>query len=260
MLHLTSCQWHGAVVQMPIQSPYKLIVAAKDGTIVRTVDLASRCTLTIGRSPRCDLTMDIESISRRHATMIFINNNWTLVDAGSKSKFKVDNEKVDHALLSEDRPIQIGGAFFWLQTAQNTAVKPPAHASLATEKLWSPPSSNTSQANLTIMDLEARPILRCALEGEMTTIGSSEHADCRLDIEGWSPVQLALIQEQSGAALLDVASEHQLRVQGKPCRRWACPGSTLLRCGDHLLQWEEASPSVETESGLWDAIQNDSIG
>ena len=82
---------------MPIQSPYKLIVAAKDGTVLRTVDLASRCTLTIGRSPRCDLTMDIESISRRHATMVYLDGSWTLVDAGSKYKFKVDNKKVDHA-------------------------------------------------------------------------------------------------------------------------------------------------------------------
>ena len=105
MLHLTRCTWHGAVVQMPIQSPYKLIVAAKDGTVVRTVDLAHRRTLTIGRSPRCDLTMDIESISRRHATMICLNNTWTLIDADSKSKFKVDNEKVDYATLSEERPI-----------------------------------------------------------------------------------------------------------------------------------------------------------
>ena len=102
---------------MPIQSPYKLIVAAKDGTVVKTVDLAHRRTMTIGRSPRCDLTMDIESISRRHATMICLNNTWTLIDADSKSKFKVDNEKVDYATLSEERPIQIGGAFFWLQTA-----------------------------------------------------------------------------------------------------------------------------------------------
>ena len=117
MLHLTRCTWHGAVAQMPIQSPYKLIVAAKDGTVVRTVDLAHRRTLTIGRSPRCDLTMDIESISRRHATMVCLNNTWTLIDADSKSKFKVDNEKVEYATLSEERPIQIGGAFFWLQTA-----------------------------------------------------------------------------------------------------------------------------------------------
>ena len=77
---------------MPIHSPYKLIVAAKDGTVVRTVDLAHRRTLTIGRSPRCDLTIDIDSISRRHATMIFLNDTWTLVDSDSKSKFKVNNE------------------------------------------------------------------------------------------------------------------------------------------------------------------------
>ena len=245
---------------MPIQSPYKLIVAAKDGTVVRTVDLASRCTLTIGRSPRCDLTMDIESISRRHATMVYLDGSWTLVDAGSKYKFKVDNKKVDHAHLTEDRPIQIGGAFFWLQVAPKAPVRPSTVPSPATEKLWSPSNSSASQASVTIMDLEARPIRKCALEGEMTTIGASEDADCHLDLKGWSPIQLASIQEQSGAALLDVAPEHQMRLQGKPCRRLAAQGSVLLRCGEHLLHWEAESTSSETGSGLWDAIQNDSIG
>ena len=245
---------------MPIQSPYKLTVAAKDGTVVRTVDLAHRRTLTIGRSPRCDLTMDIESISRRHATMIFLNNTWTLIDAGSKSKFKVDNEKVDYATLSEERPIQIGGAFFWLQTTPSAPVRPSTEASAPTEKLWSPSSTETVNATLTVMDLEARPIHTCALDGELTTVGSSPDADCCLDIQNGRPVQLALIQEQSGAALLDVASQPQLRLQGKSCRRWASHESTLLRCGDHLLQWEAEIPSSETGSGLWDAIQNDSLG
>ena len=115
-------------------------------------------------------------------------------------------------------------------------------------------------ATLTVMDLEARPIHTCALEGELTTVGSSPDADCCLDIQGWSPVQLALIQEQSGAALLDVASQPQLRLQGKSCRRWASHESTLLRCGDHLLQWVAEMPSAETGSGLKNAIHNDSHG
>ena len=78
---------------------------------------------------------------------------------------------------------------------------------------------------------ESRPIHTCALDGELTTVGSSPDADCCLDIQGWSPVQLALIQEQSGAALLDVASQPQLRLRGKSCRRWASHESTLLRWG-----------------------------
>ena len=260
MLHLTGFIRYGAVAQMPIHSPYKLIVAAKDGTVVRTVDLAHRRTLTIGRSPRCDLTMDIDSISRRHATMIFLNDTWTLVDSDSKSKFKVNNEKADHAPLSEERPIQIGGAYFWLQAAPSTPVRPSTDASAPTEQLWTPAVSDGPQASLKIMDLEARPVHHCALEGELTTIGTSAEADCSLDIAGWAPIQLALIQEQSGAALLDVAPEHQLRLRGKSCRRWAGHETTLFRCGDHLLQWDSESPSSEAGSGIWDAIQNDSIG
>ena len=110
------------------------------------------------------------------------------------------------------------------------------------------------------MDLEARPIRKCALEGELTTTGASEDADCHLDLKGWSPIQLALIQEQSGAALLDIAPENQMRLQGEPCRRLAAHGSVLLRCGDHLLHWVAESTSSETGSGLWEAIQNDPIG
>ena len=245
---------------MPIQSPYKLIVAAKDGTVVRTVDLTHRRSLTIGRSPLCDLTVDIESISRRHATMVFLNNTWILVDADSKSKFKVDNEKVDYAALSEERPIQIGGAFFWLQAEPSTAVRPSTDASTPTEKLWTPPISEITNATLTIMDLEARPIHTCHLSGEITTIGTSPEADCCLEIDGWSPIQLALIQEQSNAALLDVAQEQRLRLWGKPCRRCASHEPTLLRCGNHILQWQSETPSSETESGLWGDIRNDSIG
>ena len=103
MLHLTLFGWPGEGPEMPIESPYKLIVAAKDGTVVRTVDLAHRRALSIGRSPRCDLTIDIDSISRRHATLVFLENAWTMIDCGSRSKFKVENEKVEHATLSMER-------------------------------------------------------------------------------------------------------------------------------------------------------------
>ena len=234
---------------MSIQSPSKLIVAAKDGTVVRTVDLSGRRTLTIGRSPDCDLTMDIESISRRHATMICLYNTWVLVDADSKSKFKVENKKVDYATLSDDRPIQIGGAFFWLQNAPMAPVRPTSDSPEPTRKILNPITSNITAATLTIMDLETRPIHTCSLDGEITSIGTSPEADYSLDIEGWSPIQLALIQTQAGAELLDVSQEQRLRFRGNLRRRWSSYEPTLFRCGDYLLQWcteNSSSPTAST--------------
>ncbi|MAW41954.1 MAG: hypothetical protein CMJ30_06025 [Phycisphaerae bacterium] len=245
---------------MPIESPYKLVVAAKDGTVVRTVDLAHRRALSIGRSPRCDLTIDIDSISRRHATLIFLEGLWTMVDCGSKSKFKVDNEKVDHAVLSEDRPIHLGGAYFWLQAAPASPVRPTPQASSATEELWSPPASPTTGASLTIMDLEARPLHQISLEGEVRTLGTSPLADCPVDLDGWGSIQLAVVHEQSGPALLDVGQENLLRHQAVACRRWAGHQRTILRCAGCLLEWEAEQPNTDTQTGLWESIQDDSLG
>ncbi len=260
MLHLTLFGWPGEGPEMPIESPYKLIVAAKDGTVVRTVDLAHRRALSIGRSPRCDLTIDIDSISRRHATLVFLENAWTMIDCGSRSKFKVENEKVEHATLSMERPIHLGGAYFWLQASPKAPVRPSGEGSPSTEALWKPTPGEMGCATLSIMDLNARPIKEIALSGELTTIGCSSESDCPVDIDGWGPSQLALVHEQSGPALLDVGQQNLLRHHGNPCRRWAGGQRVLLRCDGCLLEWEAEQPNTNNQSDLWDAIQDDSLG
>ena len=225
---------------MPIQSTCKLIVAAKDGTVVKTVDLTRRRTLTIGRSPRCDLSMDLESISRRHATMVLLNGRWTMIDNDSKTGFKVDNEKHDVAGLADDRPIQLGGAFFWLQTNLDSQL--PSTKDSSQNTLWIPPEPETGKVNLNIMDLEARPLHQISADGELTTIGRSDDCDFCVPLDGWSPVQLAVIQSASGTSILDVSAQSQMRIQGISCRRWSKRQSSLIRCGDQLLQIEIEDP------------------
>lgn len=230
---------------MPIQSTCKLIVAAKDGTVVKTVDLTRRRTLSIGRSPRCDLSMDLESISRRHATMVLLNGRWTMIDNDSKTGFKVDNEKHDVAALADDRPIQLGGAFFWLQTnlksSENT--------------LLIPPEPETGKVNLIIMDLEARPLHQIYTDGELTTIGRSDDCDFCVPLDGWSPVQLAVIQSASGTSILDVSAQSQMRIQGISCRRWSKRQSSLIRCGDQLLQIEIEDPLQDRVNAASDDLK-----
>ena len=222
--------------QMPIQSTYKLVVAAKDGTVVKSVDLTRRQTLSIGRSPRCDLPIDLESVSRRHATMILLDGRWTIIDTDSKTGFKIDNQNVEIATVEEDRPIQIGGAFFWLQSIANDSPRFPRSETSPINTLWVPSVLETGKVHLTIMDLEARPLLRISTEGELTTIGSSTKSDHCIPIQDWAPVQLAVIQSESGISLLDVAYESKMRFQGQPCRRWSKKERSLIRCGDQLIE------------------------
>jgi hypothetical protein len=224
--------------QMPIQCTCKLVVAAKDGTVVKSVDLTRRQTLSIGRSPRCDLSMDLESISRRHATMIFLDGRWTIIDTDSKSGFKIDNQNVDVATLEEDRPIQLGGAFFWLQSIACDSSRFPGSESSPSSTLWLPSDQDTGKVSLTIMDLDARPLHQISAEGELTTIGSSNKSDYCIPIQDWAPVQLAVIQSESGTSVLDVAHENKMRFQGQLCRRWSKKERSLIRCGDQLIEIE----------------------
>ena len=223
---------------MPIQCTCKLVVAAKDGTVVKSVDLTRRQTLSIGRSPRCDLPMDLESISRRHATMILLDGRWTIIDNDSKTGFKIENQNVDIATLEEDRPVQLGGAFFWLQSVANDSPRFSRSEASPKNTLWLPSDLETGKVNLTIMDLEARPLHQISTEGELTTIGSTSKSDHCIPIQGWAPVQLAVIQSESGTSLLDVAHENKMRFQGQPCRRWSKKERSLIRCGDQLIEIE----------------------
>lgn len=245
---------------MPIESPYKLVVAAKDGTVIRTVDLTKRQALTVGRSPRCDLTIDLDSISRRHATLLFLDGAWMMVDCDSKTKFRVDNQKVDRALLNEDRPIHLGGAYFWLQASPKTPAPPNLEEAKATEDLWQPDDSESGNACLRILDLECRPLHQFSPRGEQTSIGTSSRATHTVKIDGWAPHQLALIHERSGPVLMDISASCMLRSSGVSIRRCNASGRTLLRCGNFILEWTVELESHENETGLWDAIQNDSLG
>lgn len=65
--------------------------------------------MVLGRAPGCDLVLDDDRISRRHARLTAREGGWTVADLGSKNGTAVDGVPVDQALLGDRHWLSFGG-------------------------------------------------------------------------------------------------------------------------------------------------------
>jgi pSer/pThr/pTyr-binding forkhead associated (FHA) protein len=67
-----------------------------------------RGTMTIGRSSQADITIEDDRISRIHCIIEWMGNTIRIDDQGSTNGIYVDSQAVNHAILSNGVPIQLG--------------------------------------------------------------------------------------------------------------------------------------------------------
>lgn len=61
----------------------------------KTLDLVTHKTeVTVGRSPKCDLVIPHESISRQHCTIEFIKDRFYITDLASSNGVTIDGKKI----------------------------------------------------------------------------------------------------------------------------------------------------------------------
>lgn len=65
-------------------------------------------SITIGRSSDSGIFLDDVTVSRKHAVVEFIDNAWTLSDAGSLNGTYVNKHRVNNAALINGDEVQIG--------------------------------------------------------------------------------------------------------------------------------------------------------
>ena len=71
-------------------------------------NVLSGSRVTLGRSRECDIVVDDENVSRRHAELRRDNGDWHVVDLGSTNGVKVNRRRVDHARLQHGDRITLG--------------------------------------------------------------------------------------------------------------------------------------------------------
>ncbi len=69
--------------------------------------------LVIGRRPTCDIRLDFENVSGKHAKLRFVNGVWHVRDAGSTNGTTVNGHKIhsEHGLMPDDE-LGVAGHYF----------------------------------------------------------------------------------------------------------------------------------------------------
>jgi pSer/pThr/pTyr-binding forkhead associated (FHA) protein len=63
----------------------------------------------IGRIPGCDIQLMVENVSRKHARILFRNEEYQIEDLGSTNGIYVNSVKVEKCILRNNDLIEIGG-------------------------------------------------------------------------------------------------------------------------------------------------------
>jgi hypothetical protein len=71
--------------------------------------LAEDRQTVVGRDPDCDLVMDDDRVSRRHALLAWADESWSVTDLGSKNGTSVDGLPLASGTLGERSWISFGG-------------------------------------------------------------------------------------------------------------------------------------------------------
>jgi len=79
----------------------------------------TQATFTIGRSSKCDLFIDQEAVSRRHAKIVHAGEPHTIIDLRSSNGTRVNDERVtEHVLVDGDR-VQVGQTLLVFLSGEN---------------------------------------------------------------------------------------------------------------------------------------------
>lgn len=64
--------------------------------------------MTVGRDPKCDVSLNDMTVSRSHALLQRVGADWTIVDCQSFNGVWVNKRPVEHVMLKDGDVIQIG--------------------------------------------------------------------------------------------------------------------------------------------------------
>ena len=65
--------------------------------------------VVIGRIPECDIQLMVENVSRKHARIIYFNEEYKIEDMGSTNGIYVNGIKVEKCSLRDQDLLEIGG-------------------------------------------------------------------------------------------------------------------------------------------------------
>lgn len=78
----------------------------------------------VGRDPGCDVVLDDDRVSRRHAALVCQGTRWSVTDTGSKNGILIDGLPVESGALKERSWISFGGLIARFERLRESVEKP----------------------------------------------------------------------------------------------------------------------------------------
>jgi pSer/pThr/pTyr-binding forkhead associated (FHA) protein len=238
-----------------------LLIASKDGELLRSIDLSHRRKLTVGRSTRSDVRIGAPSVSRHHTVLFRHGSRWLLADAGSTTgTFTGSDEEEARLRLSElasDSWIRVGPAYFWLDddeggarpvTGRSAILQARSGDTMAPvddpvlDRISSFGAGHASEpephdeTRLRIRDSACVPRLEVKLGGrECVTIGRDKACDIAIDVESVSALHAALYLDGRRWCVLDLGSANGTFVEGHRVVRQALEDYMVISIGPTIM-------------------------
>jgi diguanylate cyclase (GGDEF)-like protein len=99
---------NAAAISRPDEGNEACLVVIYGPDLGRRIALQREGSLEIGRQPNCEFPIDQESVSRRHARIVWTNQHWHVIDLGSTNGTYVNDELVTDRVVRDGDQIKIG--------------------------------------------------------------------------------------------------------------------------------------------------------
>ncbi len=220
--------WDGCEAQAPL---HLLVTLPGQPQVAQSV--LHQPFAVVGRDRRAHLRLEDTRVGARHAYFQIIAGQLFVVDLGSRTGTQVKGSSVRAGWVPLGERVGIGP--FALRWLKGDVPDPDAPGPAFNPRKQTQPGS--PQGPLALEFLNGKAVrLRWEVDRAMTLIGSSEACKLRLRSPRVSPFHCSLVWTRRGAWLVDLLSEHGVRVNGAPVTAAALEHDDRIQVGEFLIR------------------------
>lgn|GEM_PF-561169 len=191
--------------------------------------------VTIGRSEDCEVVVDEDEVSRRHAVLRYGPNGWSIEDLGSRNGLFVNDERVARHVLEGGETLRLGRTvqLELLDDDEAAASAAPPRAAAAPAAGGGGPLGFLRVTEWTLRTTHPRARGReFRLVAASTTVGRDPGAGIQVEDDSISRIHARLDRDAAGLSVTDLKSRNGVRVNGEPVLQAPLEAGDTVEFGD----------------------------
>ena len=203
----------------------KLVMRADDGSSIEK-DLDELGSVTIGRSPDCELPIEDGQASRRHCTVTKLQSGYEVADLGSTNGTLVNDTPIKKRKLMHGEQIRIGATVITFEDPDNVQV-----------------AEELKQFCALVYAKGDRKGERLALSEQRTTFGRNSSNNVVLDDVVASSYHCEVVRDLNGYTIRDLGSTNGTLVNGEMITEAPLGHGSKIRIGNIRFVFQD--PAME---------------